>query len=57
MLVRKQKFYRHVKDLYSYVRVAYRTPTQLGLLEPIHRTFEAYESVCFREWTGLKLIL
>jgi len=38
-----KKFYRHIKDLYSHVRIQYRTPTQLGLLERFHRTLKQEE--------------
>ena len=34
---------RHIKDLYSHVRIQYRTPTQLGLLERFHRTLKEEE--------------
>ncbi|MCD6395237.1 MAG: transposase family protein, partial [Planctomycetes bacterium] len=37
------KFRRHIKDLYSHVRIQYRTPTQLGLLERFHRTLKEEE--------------
>jgi len=32
-----------VKNLYSQVRIRYRTPTQLGLLERFHETLKAEE--------------
>jgi putative transposase len=38
-----RKFCRHIKDLYSHVRIQYRTPTQLGLLERFHRTLKQEE--------------
>jgi transposase InsO family protein len=38
-----RKFHRHIKDLYSQVRIRYRTPTQLGLLERFHQTLKAEE--------------
>ena len=38
-----KRFYRHIKDLYSHVRIQYRTPTQLGLLERFHRTLKEEE--------------
>lgn len=38
-----KKFYRHIKDLYSHVRIRYRTPTQLGLLERFHQTLKQEE--------------
>lgn len=33
-------FCKHIKDLYSHVRIRYRTPTQLGLLERFHQTLK-----------------
>jgi len=42
-----KRFYTHIKDLYSHVRIRYRTPTQLGLLERFHQTLKA-EEVCWR---------
>jgi len=38
-----KKFHHHIKDLYSHVRIQYRTPTQLGLLERFHRTLKQEE--------------
>jgi putative transposase len=38
-----KKFYRHIKDLYWHVRIQYRTPTQLGLLERFHQTLKEEE--------------
>jgi transposase InsO family protein len=38
-----RRFSAHVRDLYSHVRIRYRTPTQLGLLERFHRTFKDEE--------------
>lgn len=38
-----KKFHGHIKDLYSHVRIQYRTPTQLGLLERFHRTLKEEE--------------
>ncbi len=38
-----KRFYKHIKDLYSHVRIQYRTPTQLGLLERFHRTLKEEE--------------
>lgn len=38
-----KRFNAHVKDLYTHVRIRYRTPTQLGLLERFHRTFKDEE--------------
>jgi putative transposase len=35
-----KRFYQHIQDLYSHVRIQYRTPTQLGLLERFHRTLK-----------------
>ena len=42
-----RKFSRFVKDQFVHVRIAYRTPTQLGLLERFHRT-RKQEEVCWR---------
>ena len=38
-----KRFHEHIKDLYSHVRIRYRTPTQLGLLEQFHRTLKEEE--------------
>jgi len=38
-----KRFYQHVQDVYSHVRIQYRTPTQLGLLERFHRTLKEEE--------------
>jgi transposase InsO family protein len=38
-----RKFYRFIEDLYRHVRIRYRTPTQLGLLERFHRTLKEEE--------------
>jgi len=38
-----KRFGKHIKDLYSHVRIRYRTPTQLGLLERFHQTLKAEE--------------
>jgi transposase InsO family protein len=38
-----RRFGEHVGDLYAHVRIRYRTPTQLGLLERFHRTFKEEE--------------
>ena len=38
-----KRFCAHVRDLYTHVRIRYRTPTQLGLLERFHRTFKDEE--------------
>jgi hypothetical protein len=38
-----KRFYKHIQDLYSHVRIRYRTPTQLGLLERFHRTLKEEE--------------
>ena len=38
-----KRFLRHVKDLYGHVRIRYRTPTQLGLLERFHRSLKEEE--------------
>jgi transposase InsO family protein len=35
-----RKFDRFIEDLYRHVRIQYRTPTQLGLLERFHRTLK-----------------
>jgi transposase InsO family protein len=38
-----KQFNAHVRDLYTHVRIRYRTPTQLGLLERFHQTFKDEE--------------
>jgi putative transposase len=38
-----KRFYKHIQDMYSHVRIQYRTPTQLGLLERFHRTLKEEE--------------
>jgi transposase InsO family protein len=38
-----RRFLAYVQNRYSHVRIAYRTPTQLGLLERFHRTFKEEE--------------
>jgi transposase InsO family protein len=38
-----RRFGAYLKDLFSHVRIRYRTPTQLGLLERFHRTLKAEE--------------
>ncbi len=38
-----KRFAAFVRDQYSHVRIAYRTPTQLGLLERFHRTLKQEE--------------
>ena len=38
-----RRFGAFVKEGYAHVRIAYRTPTQLGLLERFHRTFKEEE--------------
>lgn len=38
-----KRFYQHIQDLYSHVRIRYRTPTQLGLLERFHQTLKVEE--------------
>jgi transposase InsO family protein len=38
-----KRFQRHTRDLYQHVRIRYRTPTQLGLLERFHRTLKTEE--------------
>ena len=38
-----RRFGGYVKDLFSHVRIAYRTPTHLGLLERFHRTLKEEE--------------
>lgn len=34
-----RRFVKFVQDEYVHVRIQYRTPTQLGLLERFHKTF------------------
>ncbi len=36
-------FQRHIAEDYAHVRIGYRTPTQLGLLERFHQTLKAEE--------------
>jgi len=38
-----RRFGRFIEDLYRHVRIQYRTPTQLGLLERFHRTLKTEE--------------
>jgi len=38
-----KRFHRHIEGKYSQVRIQYRTPTQLGLLERFHRTLKEEE--------------
>jgi len=38
-----KRFVRYTKQRFSHVRIAYRTPTQLGLLERFHRTLKQEE--------------
>ena len=38
-----KRFVRYTRDRFSHVRIAYRTPTQLGLLERFHRTLKQEE--------------
>jgi len=38
-----KRFHRFVQDRFSHVRIQYRTPTQLGLLERFHRTLKQEE--------------
>ena len=38
-----RRFGAHVRDRYEHVRIRYRTPTQLGLLERFHRTLKEEE--------------
>ena len=38
-----KRFAQFVKDLFSHVRIQYRTPTQLGLLERFHKTLKDEE--------------
>lgn len=38
-----KRFMRFTRDRYQQVRIAYRTPTQLGLLERFHRTLKEEE--------------
>lgn len=43
------RFARSVKQHFEHVRIQYRTPTQLGLLERFHQTFKV-EEVHWRLW-------
>jgi hypothetical protein len=38
-----KRFCRHIQNLYSHVRIRYRTPTQLGLLARLNRTLKEEE--------------
>jgi transposase InsO family protein len=38
-----RRFGKYIEALYSHVRIQYRTPTQLGLLERFHRTLKEEE--------------
>jgi transposase InsO family protein len=38
-----KRFCHFIHDDYAHVRIQYRTPTQLGLLERFHRTFKEEE--------------
>ena len=38
-----RRFVRHIAGSYSHVRIQYRTPTQLGLLERFHKTLKVEE--------------
>jgi transposase InsO family protein len=38
-----KRFSRHIAGVYSHVRIQYRTPTQLGLLERFHKTLKVEE--------------
>ncbi|MFW6337107.1 MAG: integrase core domain-containing protein, partial [Phycisphaeraceae bacterium] len=38
-----KRFVRYTRERFSHVRIAYRTPTQLGLLERLHRTLKREE--------------
>lgn len=38
-----RRFEEFLKDVFTHVRIQYRTPTQLGLLERFHRTLKAEE--------------
>lgn len=46
-----RKFQAFVKDQFSHVRIQYRTPTQLGLLERFHKTLKE-EEVYWRLYNG-----
>jgi len=41
-----RRFGKYVEDLYSHVRIQYRTPTQLGLLGRFHRTLKEEDVYC-----------
>jgi transposase InsO family protein len=38
-----KRFAQHIDGVYSHVRIRYRTPTQLGLLERFHKTLKVEE--------------
>ena len=40
-------FRRHIDGDYAHVRIGYRTPTQLGLLEHFHQTLKNEEETSF----------
>jgi len=46
-----KRFHSYTKDLYAHVRIRYRTPTQLGLLERFHQTFKK-EEIYWRIYDG-----
>lgn len=46
-----KRFSAHVRDLYAHVRIRYRTPAQLGLLERFHQTFKD-EEIYWRLYDG-----
>ena len=46
-----RRFSKHLEGRYSHVRIRYRTPTQLGLLERFHRTLKT-EEVYWRMYDG-----
>lgn len=45
------RFARFIQPHFEHVRIQYRTPTQLGLLERFHQTFKT-EEVHWRLWDG-----
>ena len=49
-----KRFMRFTRDRYQQVRIAYRTPTQLGLLERFHRTLKE-EEVYLNEYTDFAM--
>ena len=41
-----RRFQEHIRGLFTHVRIAYRTPTQLGLLERFDQTLKRCSGPC-----------